>query len=200
MLFFGAMKRPAVLLLAACGVILGGRVVWQLGRRIEPNALAAQTAAPAAPAAELAALQAEVARLKAIAPSASVAMASVGAHFSGLWFAGQERNWPLAAFYFGEARQHMRWLIRITPKPKGPTGDLVDLQAIFDAVDSTVYNDVKQAIDKKDSARFPVAYRQALEACYACHKAVGRPYLRPMIPQTPMPNGINPDPNATWPR
>ena len=36
---------------------------------------------------DLKALQTEVARLKSIAPSASVAMADVGFHLSNLWFA-----------------------------------------------------------------------------------------------------------------
>jgi hypothetical protein len=38
-----------------------------------------------------------------------------------------------------------------------------------------------------------------IESCYSCHKAVGRPYLRPMIPTAPAQTVINLDPNATWP-
>jgi hypothetical protein len=41
---------------------------------------------------------------------------------------------------------------------------------------------VKGAIEKKDSARFVATYKTMTESCYSCHKAVGRPYLRPMIP------------------
>ena len=39
---------------------------------------------------------------------------------------------------------------------------------------------VKTAIEKKDSALFASTYKTMLESCYACHKSVGRPYLRPM--------------------
>jgi hypothetical protein len=39
-----------------------------------------------------------------------------------------------------------------------------------------------------------------LESCYACHKSVGRPYLRPMIPQMSVQSVINLDPNAVWPQ
>lgn len=90
--------------------------------------------------------------------------------------------------------------MRIDPKPKGRTGDLVDLQGIFDGIDTSVLKDLKDTIDEQDSARFVPAYRQTLEACYSCHKAVGRPYLRPMIPTTLPQSIINLDPAATWPQ
>jgi cytochrome c553 len=59
---------------------------------------------------------------------------------------------------------------------------------------------LKQAVEKKDSAAFAVAYKQMLESCYACHKASGKPYLRPMIPTAPLQTIINDDPNAVWPQ
>ena len=59
----------------------------------------------------------------------------------------------------------------------------MDLQGIFDGIDTSVLKDLKDTIDKKDSGRFSVAYRQTLEACYSCHKAVGRPYLPPWSPR-----------------
>ena len=40
---------------------------------------------------------------------------------------------------------------------------------------------------------------EMLEACYSCHKASAKPYLRPMIPTTPPQTIINYDPNAKWP-
>jgi len=39
-----------------------------------------------------------------------------------------------------------------------------------------------------------------LEACYSCHKASGKPYLRPMIPTVPPQSIITYDPNAKWPQ
>jgi cytochrome c553 len=58
---------------------------------------------------------------------------------------------------------------------------------------------LKQAVEKKDSVAFGVAYRQMLESCYACHKASGKPYLRPAIPSVPPQTIMNYDPGATWP-
>ena len=60
--------------------------------------------------------------------------------------------------------------------------------------------DVKTAIDMKDSAKFATAYRTMLESCYSCHKAVGRPYIRPMIPKVQAQSLLNMDPNADWPK
>jgi len=163
------------------------------------------SAAPAAAAAsdtaaEIAALKADIEVLKGKAPSASVAMADVGFHFSNLWFAGQAGNWPLANYYFSEARNHVRWLTRINPTPKGPDGIPVDLKSIFDAIDTSTFAALKTAIDKKDGREFETTYRGALESCYQCHKAVGRPYLRPMIPKALPQTIVNLDAAARWPQ
>lgn len=168
--------------------------------RYQPPPAPAPDPSASAADVDLVALQAEVTRLKGVVPSASVAMADVGFHFTNLWFAGQRGNWPLANYYFSEARNHVRWLVRITPMPKGPNGDLIDLQGIFDGIDTSAFKDVKDAIDAKDGQRFPIVYRQALEACYSCHKSVGRPYLRPQVPETLPQPIINLDPGAEWPK
>src|SRR4029077_18410924 len=120
----------------------------------------------------IAALKADVQTLKDKAASASVAMADVSFHWWNLWFAGQSKNWPLANYYYSEARNHVLWLIRITPTPKGPDGKPVDLKGIFDAIDTSSFAAVKAAIDKKDSAQFEAASRTALESCSPCHKSV----------------------------
>ena len=57
---------------------------------------------------------------------------------------------------------------------------------------------MKDTIDMKDTARFPIVYRQTLEACYSCHKSVGRPYLRPQIPAMAPQPIINLNPDADW--
>jgi hypothetical protein len=193
-------------LMLVCAVVLGGLVQWQLTRgaaRPAPAAGPAEATDPSGTpggAVDLAAMQTDVTQLKSITTSASVAMADVGFHFSNLWFAGQRQNWPLATYYYNESRNHIRWLVRINPMPKGPTGELVDLQGIFDGIDTSVLKDLKDTIDRKDGARFATAYQKTLEACYSCHKAVGRSYLRPMIPTTAPQSIINLDPGAEWPK
>jgi hypothetical protein len=174
----------------ALGILLGGLLapVWR------NHAEAQTTSAPGG-----ATLQADVAHLKDALPPAGHPMVDVGYHAANLWFAAQRKNWPLATYYLNETRNRILWAARMNPTLKGPSG-AVDLKAIFDGMDNGTLKIVKQAIDNKDGNQFPVAYRHLLEDCYSCHKAVGRPYLRPMVPITPQQAIINTDPAATWPQ
>jgi hypothetical protein len=183
--------------LVACGALVGVAVDrgWQHG--VIPTVLAQQGRNPL-PSME--SLPAEVAQLKALVPSNSHIMMDVQFHWTNLWFAGQKKNWPLAQYWFNEMRGHIIWLTRKSPIIRGTDGKDVDIQAIFDAIDTSSLAAVKAAIEKKDSMQFAATYKTMLESCYACHKSVGRPYLRPMIPQTSVQSIINLDPNATWPQ
>ena len=143
-----------------------------------------------------AAVATDIERLKTLVPSQSHSMTDVGFHWTNLWFAGQQKNWPLAQFYFDEARQHIQWTIAIRPIRKGPEGQDVDLLAIFQAVDSSTLSAVKIAIERKDSAQFESAYRKALDGCYSCHKSSGKPYLRPIVPTAPAQTIIDVSPDA----
>jgi len=188
----GAVRRRVRLIVLA--------VCVSSGAACQTSPASPPPAASAAAADEIAALKADIEVLKGKAPSASVAMADVGFHFSSLWFAGQAGNWPLATYYYNEGRNHVRWLIRINPMPKGPDGMPVDVQSIFDAIDTTTFAELKAVIDKKDRKQFETAYRNVLESCYQCHKAVGRPYLRPMVPRALPQTIINLDSAANWPQ
>jgi len=149
---------------------------------------------------DLEAMQNDIAHLKDVVPSQSHSMAGVAFQFSNLWFAGKARNWPLATFFLNEARQHIRWTIRIRPVRKSPAGDPVDLQGIYDAIDGGTMVKLQQAIDSKDGAKFEAQYKETLAECYSCHKASGKPYLRPTIPTSPPQSIINFDPHASWPQ
>ncbi len=60
-------------------------------------------------------LAAEVKALKELIPDQAHIMADVGYHFTNLWFAGTAENWPLADFYLGETKSHLRWAVRAKP-------------------------------------------------------------------------------------
>ena len=184
-------------LLLTLGAIVGA--VAADGVRPASSLGAAHQNAPSGETPTLEDLRGEIDRLKSLVPSQSHPMADVGYHFANLWFAGQRQNWDLARFYFAEARSHVQWSIRIRPVRKAPDGYDVDLQGIFDGIDASVFGRVSEAIEEKDRAKFDAAYRTSLEACYACHKAAGKPYLRPMVPLTPPQSIINFDPRAAWP-
>jgi hypothetical protein len=186
-------------LLVACGIIAGIGIDrgWQHG--MFPVVSAQQGRRNALPTME--SLPAEVAQLKLLVPSNSHIMMDVQFHWTNLWFAGRKKNWPLAQYFFNETRGHIQWLIRKSPMIRNQVDQMdVDISGIFDGIDTSSLAAVKTAIEKQDSLQFAATYKTMLESCYACHKSVGRPYIRPMIPQTSVMPLLNFDPSATWPQ
>ena len=192
-----------VILPAVIGALIGGGGVAYLHRN-DVTAAAGSRATNAADTSgardNLDALRADVARLKTNAPSQSHTMSDVGYHWTNLWFAAEKKNWPLAQFYFEESRQHILWTIQLRPVRKGPDGSDVNLVPIFEGIDTSAFTAVADAVQAQNSTAFSAAYRETLQACYGCHKAAGKPYLRPMVPTEPGQSIINFDGAATWPQ
>ena len=188
------------ILLVVCGFLAGivADRSWQTG--LVPRVAAQGRAAPL-PTME--SLPAEVAQLKLLVPSNSHIMMDVQWMWTNLYFAGQKRNWPLANYFYSEARGHITWLIRKNPilqVGQGADRQDVDIKSIFDAIDTSSMAAVKTAIDHKNVTEFNAAYKTMLESCYSCHKSAGRPYIRPQIPTAQAQSILNMDPNATWPQ
>lgn len=175
--------------------ILGGLLLSNLRPVLNPPAARAQEAAKNS-APDLAAMQADIAHLKEVVPSQSHTMTDVGYQFANLWFAGKQKNWPLAEFFLNEARQHIVWTIRIRPIRRDNNGGAVDLPSIFEGISNGPLKDLTQAIETKNETQFLITYKQMLDACYACHQASGKPYLRPIIPQAPPQTIISFDPES----
>src|SRR5215470_15933978 len=166
-----------------CGALIGGLVVWRIsaqGQTSTKDQAKAETAKI-----DLTAVNNDVARLKSITPSNSHIMEDVSFHYSNLWFAGQKKNWPLAMFYYNESRNHIKWLITKSPTTKTPDGEVVNLQGIFDGLDTSSLPMLKKTIDDKNLGDFTAAYKLMLDGCYSCHKSAGRPYLHPVVPTVP---------------
>jgi hypothetical protein len=149
----------------------------------------------------LAQLRDEIEQLKQLLPDQAHAMQDVSYHFTNLWFAGQQQNWPLAEFYLGETKSHLRWAVRLKPKRKDLQDREIDLVAILQAVENTPLKQLTESLAAKNRDQFEKAYRTTLEeGCYLCHKASDKPYLRPQVPIQPEVYVINFDPQATWPK
>jgi hypothetical protein len=168
------------LLVFVTGALIGAIVMWrvpmlgQVSAKDKPKAESAKV--------DVAGLNEDVSRLKNITPNLSHVMADVAFQYSNLWFAGQKKNWPLAMFYFNETRGRIRWMLRINPSPKTPDGEVVNLQGIFDGIDTSSLAMLKKSIEDKNEQEFTSAYKLMLDSCYSCHKSAGRPYLRPVVP------------------
>jgi hypothetical protein len=165
--------RLLIIALLAAGAVVGGAATeyWRANRLPVPASAQAGNA--------------EIERLNTLVPSQSHMMVDVGFHWTNLWFAAEQKNWPLAEFYFNQSRSHILWMIRARPTRKDPNGADVDMAAIFNSVDPSVFAAVRMAILKKDGTEFVAAYKQALDGCHACHKASSLPFLRPIVPRAP---------------
>jgi len=144
-------------------------------------------------------LAARVKALEDLLPSQSHLMADVGDHFTNLWFAGRAANWPLADFYLGETKSHLRWAVRRIPIRKDNQGRDVNLGNILQAFENSQLSQLKGSIDSKDKAAFERVYKESLTVCYSCHTAASKPYLRPQIPSQPASRIMNFDPKANGP-
>ena len=183
------MNKAAVLVALVLGAIVGGMAVEYWMTRNVPTP-AAQQAAPTGAAAT------DVAFLKSVVPTQSHTMMDAAYHWSNLWFAAEKKNWPLARYFFGEARQSIRWTILIRPVRQLPDGKSVDVKGILTAVDMSAFAAVQLALEDEDHEAFVTSYKSALGACYSCHVASGLPYLRPVVPTAPPSTVLSFDPAA----
>jgi hypothetical protein len=135
-------------------------------------------------AAEINRLKDEIERLKGMVPDQSHVMKDVAYHFSNLWFAGEAKNWPLAAFYLDETRSHLKWAVRVRPVRQTSAGQ-VDLRSILDGLDRSLLPILQKTVEARDPGAFSKAYQDMLTGCYACHQASEKPYLRPRVPEAP---------------
>lgn len=145
------------------------------------------------------ALEDRIKALEGLIPDQAHIMADVSEHFTNLWFAGTAENWPLADFYLNETKSHLHWAVRRIPVRKDNLGRDVNLGNILEAFENSQLTELKQVIDRKDRRGFERVYKESLTACYACHKASDKPYLRPRIPDEPASRVMNFDPKANWP-
>jgi hypothetical protein len=134
---------------------------------------------------EIAALKAEIETLKGMLPSQSHTMIDVEYHFANLWFAAKNGNWPLATFYLNETRGHLNWAVRVRAVRPLSEGRQLDLRPILKGIEDGALANLRSAVEKQDSAAFEPAYRGMLDACYSCHQAAEKPFLKPQIPERP---------------
>ena len=187
------MNRRGVLIIVFIGAMAGGAAAdyWYRTRG---------AAATSAQGVDLQKLQADVERLTSLLPNQSHIMMDVGYHWTNVWFAAQQKNWPLAKFMLSETKQHISWTTLLRGVRKMPDGSEVNIQGIWDGIEPSAFAAVDIAIDTEDPAQFESDYKVATEACYTCHKAAGLPFIRLQIPTTPAASILNFATTAEWPK
>jgi hypothetical protein len=187
--------RRAATFLAAVAVMVSLAIA--VGSQTAPGARADETAKQDTPQQdEMAELRAEIARLKS-EQSLSATMRDIDYHSQNLWFSGRAGNWPLANYYLQTLQGHLHAAGTLPSSPATPGG--ANAQSVSARID-TANKQLAAAIGRRDVVQFQTHYRALLEGCYACHKAVGKPFLRPRMPVKPHQAIITVDPTATWPQ
>jgi hypothetical protein len=89
-----------------------------------------------------------------------------------LGLAGNEKNWPYAAYELSELRETFDDVAAIVPKYRD--------SSVPDLIAATVRQPlaaIDRAIKAKDANRFTAAYGQLTASCNACHQSTGHPMI-----------------------
>jgi hypothetical protein len=157
------------------------------------------TSTPQTSAAEITKLKEHLAHLSGLVPDQAAVMSHLGYHFTNLWFAIQQENWPLADFYLAECRSNLKWAVRVKPIRQTTKGERVDVASIAAALDNTEFTELQQSISHKDKNKTIEIYHNTIKVCYSCHTASEKPYLRVQLPSSPEVRIINFDAKAAPP-
>jgi len=101
-----------------------------------------------------------------------------------LGLAGQEKNWPLAAYQLGNlkgafARTAQAW----------PTYRTTDMADLIEATTKAPMEAVASAIKTGDPSKFNEAYGQLTETCNACHQSTDHALVVMQVPKaSPFPD------------
>ena len=92
-------------------------------------------------------------------------------HFK-LWYAGKEKNWPLAGYELDQIKDSFQ--DAMTYFPGLPAADM--------SVLAGPAAEIGAAIKAKDSAKFTASFRAMTNACNSCHQSQGYGFIRITVP------------------
>lgn len=117
---------------------------------------------------EVSRLRAEVDTLNAIRPTVTTLMPAIAERFHVMHYAGDAEDWALAAHELAAIRHLVEIIRRVDPE----RGVLAEgfLQPHFERLEAAIEHASRKDFDR--------ALRGSVEACNACHVAVGSPTMR----------------------
>jgi hypothetical protein len=89
-----------------------------------------------------------------------------------LAFAGRQKNWSYAAYELHELDEAFDRLAA-----QWPQWQRVRIAELIETMIRAPIDDLGQAIEAKDEARYASAYGKLTDACNACHQAAKRPFV-----------------------
>jgi hypothetical protein len=96
-----------------------------------------------------------------------------------LYYAGQAKNWRLAAFQVNELRGALARIGRTIPNYRN-----INVDTAVASIFTEKLKSVDAAIRTADLAQFNAAYAEMTGACNDCHKGMEHPFLVIKVPDT----------------
>jgi hypothetical protein len=97
-----------------------------------------------------------------------------------LYYAGQQKNWTLAAFELNELGAALRRIGQTIPKYQNFSVD-----ATVGSIFAPKIQEMTAAINAKNPGQFATAYNDLTEACNLCHQGLNHPFLVIKVPNAP---------------
>jgi len=110
----------------------------------------------------------------------AIAMNHIQRHANKLYFAGQNGNWPLAAFYIHELEEAMEEVANGNITDEG-----INISKLMGAMGLTPLEVLEESVEAKSTEQFNSAYLNLVNNCNACHQSTNHPYLVIQNPKTP---------------
>ncbi len=89
-----------------------------------------------------------------------------------LWFAGENKNWDLAAYEVDELREGLADAAHFNPMFKN-----IPVQAMLEQFTTQPLSNLDKAIASKKVEGFKQAFDELTAACNGCHHAAGREFI-----------------------
>lgn len=97
-----------------------------------------------------------------------------------LWFAGDALNWPLAGYTVDALKEGIADMMVLRPRYKGES-----IVEMLDGLTAKPLQDLGEAVEAEDSARFVKAYDALTDGCNVCHASHEYGFIviqRPSVP------------------
>jgi Spy/CpxP family protein refolding chaperone len=114
------------------------------------------------------------------APGLGEFMTATQLRHAKLWFAGNEKNWDLAAYEIDEIKEGLE-----DAEKQFPTHDGIPVADMIKTITSPAIEELEKAVKAKSSARFTVAFDKLTSACNTCHEGANKPFIRIQRPTAP---------------
>ncbi len=117
----------------------------------------------------------------AYSPGLGEIMTLIQMRHAKLWFAGEAKNWPLAAYEVKELEEGFADVVRLHPTHEGSPVPITDL---VPSMTEGPIDALKNALKAKDPSAFRGAFDALTQSCNACHQATAFGYNVVQRPKT----------------